>query len=363
MALVRQRDPVGIEVTMKGHAEARNVNELWAGQTNIKERRKLQNRSNRRAYRKRQAQQNLLPRQEVEKAGQVLQPCQRTRGPKLPGLHVFALKPQRDRDSRCPISLNSFVKASAATDQVRRDSTPDSGGQDATPLKLVQSWRRNFEERVLQARLDQVELISCCGLDPGSTDSDSVVLEEYLIRALNIRSRYPLPADHLLNLMYYNVFRGLSRNIRSLNLELNHMASSHYPSPFIAGRIDTSTMAPDFHPTIVQRTIPHHPCFDIFPDSVLRDNAIMQWGLTFPEFEARLCMILAGRYTWHEIDIPLRHGCVLWGEPDAVESWEVTEGFAKDWPFLVAGAFRLEAATNRWRRLRGEPPISFASGY
>ena len=39
-----------LNVMLLGHAEARNIAELWAGKTNVKERRKLQNRLNRRAY-------------------------------------------------------------------------------------------------------------------------------------------------------------------------------------------------------------------------------------------------------------------------------------------------------------------------
>jgi len=38
------------DVTLMGHPEARSVDELWAGKTDVKERRRLQNRLNRRAY-------------------------------------------------------------------------------------------------------------------------------------------------------------------------------------------------------------------------------------------------------------------------------------------------------------------------
>ena len=38
------------DVTLLGHPEARNAEELWTGKTNVKERRKLQNRLNRRAF-------------------------------------------------------------------------------------------------------------------------------------------------------------------------------------------------------------------------------------------------------------------------------------------------------------------------
>ena len=39
-----------LNVALMRHAEARSVNEVWAGKTDIKERRRLQNRLNRRAY-------------------------------------------------------------------------------------------------------------------------------------------------------------------------------------------------------------------------------------------------------------------------------------------------------------------------
>ena len=193
-------------------------------------------------------------------------------------------------------------------------------------------------------------------------DSDAIRLEETLIKSQNFRVHTSIPTaeDHLINLMYYNVFRGLSKNIRALKLDLRLMTSWKYDSPFVTGKVDVSSIAPDFQPTFLQRTVSHHPCFDIFPDSVVRDNAIAYWYVEQHPLEGRLCMALAGRHTWYEIDLALKCGWVLWGEPDVVESWEVTEGFAARWPFLVKGAVRLEAATNRYRALRGEAPIFFA---
>ena len=204
-------------------------------------------------------------------------------------------------------------------------------------------------------------------VEPGNhlasiVDSDATHFEELLIERRDVQYRTSLPnlEDELITLMYYNVFRGLGRNIRALNLDIQLMAAWEYDSPFVTGTVDISTLAPDFRPTYLQRTVSHHPCFDIFPDPVVRDNAIAYWYVEKNPLEGRLCMALAGRHTWHEIDLALKCGCILWGEPDVVESWEVTEGFHKDWPFLVKGAVRLEAATNVYRALRGEPPISFA---
>lgn len=368
-----ERDDAAIHITLMGHAEARNVDELWAGKTNVKERRRLQNRLNRRAYSKihsgvyvsmrlipfsfpgkRQVQQKLLQQQEMAKDGIQPSMSKRSRGV-LPGIHVFSLEQPGIRDLTGAIPLNALVVASESS----RSSSPIPPGKPmCTPLRPVESWCRKFEETMLPS--SGLELSPVRRGDSSHKDSDPVIFEEGLIRSLDLRTHIPSPEDRLLNLMYYNVFRGLSKNMRALNLDIDAMVSWSYPSPFVAGDMDTSSLAPDFQPTLLQQTVPHHPCFDIFPDPVVRDNAIRYWYVEHNPLEGRLCIALAGRHTWHEIDLPLRHGCVLWGEADVVESWEVTEGFANDWPFLVKGALRLEAATNWYRALRGEPPISFA---
>jgi len=169
---------------------------------------------------------------------------------------------------------------------------------------------------------------------------------------------YPPTSDHIITLIYYNVFRGLSKNIQALQLDLKLMRTKDYQSPFITGDIDLSTLPADFQPTLIQRTIPHHPCFDIFPDAVVRDNAITNWASQLPF--GHLCMNLAGRSFWQEIELSQRQGCILWGAADCADNWEVTEAFVARWPYLVKGAYRLQAATNKWRWMRGEQPLWFA---
>lgn len=46
-----EQGSASLSVEMLGHDQARGIDELWAGISDIKERRKLQNRLNRRAYR------------------------------------------------------------------------------------------------------------------------------------------------------------------------------------------------------------------------------------------------------------------------------------------------------------------------
>jgi hypothetical protein len=52
MAPFSGQGSAALNVEMLGHDHARNIDELWAGKSDVKERRRLQNRLNRRAYSK-----------------------------------------------------------------------------------------------------------------------------------------------------------------------------------------------------------------------------------------------------------------------------------------------------------------------
>lgn len=52
MTSILDQSSVSLSIEMLGHNQARGIDELWAGISDIKERRKLQNRLNRRAYSK-----------------------------------------------------------------------------------------------------------------------------------------------------------------------------------------------------------------------------------------------------------------------------------------------------------------------
>ena len=50
---------------------------------------------------------------------------------------------------------------------------------------------------------------------------------------------------------------------------------------------------------------------------------------------------------------------LFWGEPWDINSWEVTENFAKKWSWFVKDAFLSMMSTSEWRRRRGESSPSF----
>lgn len=85
----------------------------------------------------------------------------------------------------------------------------------------------------------------------------------------------PLPADHLLTLVYYNVLRALVSNTYSLGLDPDLMCDELL-SPFPSEHPTQSLfrLPPDLLPTSLQKSQIHHPCIDIFPSAAARDNLL-----------------------------------------------------------------------------------------
>ncbi|OAL45720.1 hypothetical protein IQ07DRAFT_575369 [Pyrenochaeta sp. DS3sAY3a] len=52
-----------------------------------------------------------------------------------------------------------------------------------------------------------------------------------------------------------------------------------------------------------------------------------------------------------------RNGLIVWGEPHEMQSWEATPGFLAKWSWAVEGCEDLIESSNRWRRIRGEELI------
>jgi hypothetical protein len=99
--------------------------------------------------------------------------------------------------------------------------------------------------------------------------------------------------------------------------------------------------------------------WDIFPDPVLRDNVLRYGENNFDD--TKLCsQIFGDGDTLSDADACNRTGLIAWGpDPGLVCAWEVTERFARNWPWFLKGAIELQNATNSWRRRRGESPIIF----
>ncbi|KAG0650758.1 hypothetical protein D0Z07_2195 [Hyphodiscus hymeniophilus] len=167
---------------------------------------------------------------------------------------------------------------------------------------------------------------------------------------------YTLPADHLLTLVRYNLYRAVAANSWSLGIDPRLMHSD-IPSPFESNDSTISrlclSLPPSLHPTVLQRTVPHHPYIDLFPFPAMRDFLI-HMGDDIDDDS--LCADVAG-------DAPdsgsSEHtGIIVWGEPWDPFGWEVTESLWIKRSNFFKGVPGILHATNHWRQLRGEPPLA-----
>lgn len=173
----------------------------------------------------------------------------------------------------------------------------------------------------------------------------------------------PLSSDHLISLVYYNVYRALISNVEMLGLDVNLMYTDEYPSPFLPLSQSASSnirhLPPGLQPTELQKTMAHHPQWDIFPDPVVRDNILRYGEQNIDDMEFCLDLVGDGQTAGTEEFTQEKNGLIVWGEPWALEGWEVTEAFARKYPFFIKGAHSLQENSNRWRTRRGEEPLDY----
>ncbi|KAJ1324070.1 DUF3425 domain-containing protein [Microdochium nivale] len=183
----------------------------------------------------------------------------------------------------------------------------------------------------------------------------------------------PLSSDHLIVIVQFNVLRGLLSNMASLRRvdELRErypeMAPPLFPAPASDDDDDDSSrhqppkhdhihpIPPELLPTHVQRTTPHGDWIDYAPDGQMRDNLIRHEH-AFDQDE--LLRDLLGSVCASGAGGEQGCGLIVWTDPWSPRGWELTEGFARKWGFLVAGCVELLASTNRWRAARGEEPLA-----
>jgi hypothetical protein len=202
---------------------------------------------------------------------------------------------------------------------------------------------------------------------------------------------FPLPYDHLLHLIHYNVFRAFISNKRTLNT----ISLDPTTCPVFGPCLDDTTRYPpspnipsSLVPTTLQLTQHHFPWINIIPFARVRDNLIRREGrfdtwelwqdlvgdlmsytaapwqrgtpfsFSSPGFEPEQPpALLSDSYIDVDELTVGRNGLIIWGEPQDVQSWEATPGFLTKWSWAVEGCKELVEVSNRWRMRRGEMPM------
>lgn len=206
---------------------------------------------------------------------------------------------------------------------------------------------------------------------------------------------FPLPSDHVLHLIQYNVFRAFI----SIKRTLNTVSSDPTTCPVFGPCLDDTMSYPPnpnipsaLAPTTLQLTRYHFPWINIIPFPRLRDNLIRReghfdnwelwqdlvgnlmgstraaWqrnkpvGTSAPVLGLEQSQVrLSGSYVDTDEVTTGRNGLIIWGEPHVMQNWEATPGFLAKWSWAVEGCDDLVESSNRWRIRRGEEPMRVAA--
>ncbi|KAL2850233.1 hypothetical protein BJY01DRAFT_233306 [Aspergillus pseudoustus] len=289
----------------------------WSGISDPRTRRRLQNRVNQRALRKRRKQESKIARRDGSSDG-------KSREGPGPSTDVEGAQEPRGNEQTSPTS----------SDQESQDLTAETFLAEVGKIHLLAP---------LSARTRRI-----------LAQFEATARREYTHTHTS-----PRP-DMLLHLIQYNFANALFQNMAVLRLTAEQMHPDEAVSPFnVAGPwqeqqvIETdfeSALPPTLRATPIQRLIPHHPWLDLLPSPQMRDNLIAA-GDSYDE--EQLCLDMKG----HGAVSAESTGIIVWRDPWDPDGWEVTEAFARSWGWVLRGCADLFAATNAWRARRGERPL------
>jgi hypothetical protein len=132
-------------------------------------------------------------------------------------------------------------------------------------------------------------------------------------------------------------------------------------SPFNLGTAPPSDqLPPTWQPTVYQVLLPHHPIVDCLPWPSVRDRLISLMArpddVRPPTARGPLAVVNLSYDLEDDAE-----GIRIWGpDPYDDKCWEVGQVLFERWWFIFDRA--IIAQSNRWRRLRGAPPLRLGSG-
>ncbi|KAK1595609.1 uncharacterized protein LY79DRAFT_511041 [Colletotrichum navitas] len=281
--------------------ELKDTSEDWTGVTSAAERRKLQNRLNQRARRRR--------------------------------TQTYPTK-------NCPLNPSSEPDSGSDLSTALVKSAPPVKGQTEVALEI------RAKKHPELCRLEtQIQLIRFAG----------EAYENYL-------DGKPCPA-YLTTLVRVNVFHAFVQNARVLDFDgawLTYEAISPFNKlgPGLGPAMTGNSCPENMRPTGLQIAVEHHPWIDFFPHPRMRDNflrIVAEYGEDYID-EDDLCRDIVDVGAGAGVE---ESALLVWGEAWDPRGWEATEPFLKKWGWLLAGCTEILEGTNYWRQKRGLPKLRF----
>ncbi|KAF3800006.1 hypothetical protein GCG54_00001115 [Colletotrichum gloeosporioides] len=287
-------------------AELRDPSEDWTGVTSTAERRKLQNRLNQRARRRRN-----------QKSKQTTPP---------------------DTDSEFDLTAAKIKLETPSS------ASPESKSLVATSPKNV--FKNNVSKLCELGNEETRQMLS-------------MFAEEAYVDYINGK---PCPG-YLTTLVRVNVFHAMVRNAQALDFNAEWLTYEAI-SPFnkLGPGLGPSTTGPscpeNMRPTALQLAVEHHPWIDFFPHPQMRDNFLQIVADKGEDYidEDDMCRDI--------VDVGAGAGVeeaalIVWGEPWDPRGWEATEPFLRKWGWLLVGCTEMLEGTNCWREKRGLKRLKF----
>ncbi|KAF4767185.1 hypothetical protein HAV15_009546 [Penicillium sp. str.  len=178
------------------------------------------------------------------------------------------------------------------------------------------------------------------------------LMNELYGKALHMIENPVLPRDPTFYDAQFNIFRALSINANILGLTFD-LLNEDLASQFnLVGPLMSAVHLPaSLFPSQKQRKIIHHPWIDLIPILSLREALLIRTDVID---EDELCGDFYGACgSSQEV------GVRVWGEAWDPFAYELSETIMRKWRWMATDCPDILKSSNYWRRQRGEKPIVF----